>query len=67
MEKLDFRTDAQKKREAKAEAIATAFRGFKESTGYSDCRIITAMAKSRKYGYTTYNSIRNTLKRSKTI
>lgn len=67
MENLDFRTKAEKNRDAKAQAIVSAFRGFKESTGYSNCRIINAMAKSGKYGYTSYVTIYNTLKRSAVI
>lgn len=64
---VDFKTPGQIKRERNDEQIASAFRRFKKGTGYSNTRIIHAMARSGEFCYTSYTAIHDSLARTRTI
>ena len=64
---MDFRTDKEIRRAEDYERVSRAFRRFKTETGYSDSRIINAMARSREYPFTSYRTIRKALVATNTL
>ena len=60
---MDLRTKAEIKREERDQLIRRDFNQY-IAEGYAKCRIVAAMTRDPKYGYSSANSIYRSLKRT---